>query len=215
MEFLTLAQSRYTSKAFDASKKISPEILQQFLEILRLSPSSINIQPWHFIVAQSDQAKQNISTAMPNNYAYNIPKVLNASEVIIFAAKTDIDDQHLDAVITAEDDAGRFRTPESKQVQKNTRANYINLYKSKDIDRWIDNQIHIALGTALCAAKSLHLDATPIGGFDLALLDEVLQLPKQGLRSVVILSLGYHSADDFNADLPKARLNLDSITHTI
>lgn len=215
MDFLTLAQSRYTSKAYDATQKIPTETLQQFLEVLRLSPSSINIQPWHFVVAQSNEAKQKVSQAMPNHYAYNIPKILNASEVIIFTAKTNLDEQHLDAIIAAEELAGRFRTPESKQAQKDSRATYVKHYKEKDIDRWIDNQLHIALGNALCAAKAFHLNATPIGGFDLDLLDQALQLPQQGLRSVVILALGYHSDDDFNANLPKARLALESITHTI
>lgn len=215
MEFLTLAQSRYTSKAYDATKKISPETLQQFLEILRLSPSSINIQPWHFIVAQSEEAKKNISLAMPNQYAYNIPKILNASEVIIFTAKIDLDEQHLDAIITAEEQAGRFRTPESKQAQKDARTAYVKHYKEKDVDRWIDSQLHIALGNALCAAKALNLDATPIAGFDINLLNQSLNLAEKGLRSVVLLALGYRSDEDFNANLPKARLALETITHTI
>ena len=215
MDALTIAQNRYTSKAYDASKKIPQDTLNNFLEILRLTPSSINIQPWQFIVAQSDQAKQNISHAMPDHFAYNIPKVLHASEVIIFTAKTDIDQHHLDAIIEAEDQAGRFRTPESKQAQKETRTRYIELYKTKDIHRWVDNQIHIALGSALYAAKSLGIDATAIGGFDLTLLDQHLNLTAQGLRSVVLLSLGYHSTEDFNADLPKARLTRDAVTQII
>ena len=215
MDALTIAQNRYTSKAYDASKKIPSDTLNTFLEILRLSPSSINIQPWQFIVAQSDEAKQQISQAMPNHFAYNIPKVINASEVIIFTAKIDIDEQHLNAIIEAEDQAGRFRTPESKQTQQETRARYIELYKTKDIDRWVDNQIHIALGSAMYAAKGLGIDATPIGGFDLQILDQTLNLTAKGVRSVVLLSLGYHSAEDFNADLPKARLTRDAVTQII
>lgn len=211
MDTLKIAQTRYTSKAYDATKKIPTDTLNTLLEVLRLSPSSINIQPWHFLIAQSDQAKQKITHAMPGRYAYNIPKILNASEVIVFAAKNDINLDHLDAILNAEDVAGRFRTPESKNAQRDTRLNYVELYKEKNINGWVDNQIHIALGSALFAAKTLNIDATPIGGFDLDLLDEQLQLSKQGLRSVVLLALGYRSAEDFNADLPKARLASDEI----
>lgn len=58
MNFLELAQTRHTTKAYDQTKKIPHEQLEQLLlEVLRLSPSSINIQPWRFLVAQS--GKQN------------------------------------------------------------------------------------------------------------------------------------------------------------
>lgn len=212
MNTLKVAQSRYTSKAYDASKKIPPETLKTLLEILRLSPSSINIQPWQFLVAQSDAAKQKVAQAMPDNFAYNIPKVLNASEVIIFSAKTVIDQTHLDNILNTEDHAGRFRTAESKETQRTVRQTYIDLYnKEQKIDAWVDNQIHIALGSVLFAARAEGIDATPIGGFDHVLLDEVLDLKAQNLRSIVLLALGYRSTQDFNADLPKARLSQEDV----
>lgn len=212
MNPLHLAQTRHTSKAYDNTKKIPSETLDRLLEVLRLTPSSINMQPWTFIVAQSDEAKQNIAKAMPEPFAYNVPKILNASEVIVFSAKTEIDEQHLDQILNHEELAGRFRTPESKQAQKNTRLNYVELYKSqKIIEPWVDNQIHIALGSALISASAEGVDATPIGGFDNVLLDEVLSLSALGLRSVVIMALGYRSTEDFNADLPKARLSKEAV----
>ena len=210
MNTLKIAQSRYTSKAYDATKKIPTAQLNTLLEVLRLSPSSINIQPWKFLVAQSEQAKEKIAQAMPGRYAYNIPKVINASEVIVFTAKQEINTAHLTRILEAEDQAGRFRTADSKEAQQNARLGYVELNHQK-IQGWVDNQIHIALGTALFAAKTLEIDATPIGGFDLTLLDEQLELSQQGLRSVVILALGYHSSEDFNADLPKARLSKDDV----
>ena len=215
MDTLKIAQSRYTSKAYDPEKKIPPETLNTLLEVLRLSPSSINIQPWQFLVAQSIQAKQKIADAMPGRYAYNVPKILNSSDVIIFSAKSDINPAHLDKILNAEDTAGRFRTPESKAAQRETRLNYVELYKETNIDGWVDNQIHIALGTALFAAQTLNLDATPIGGFDAQQLDENLQLQDKGLRSVVLLALGYHGEEDFNAGLPKARLLKEDVIQII
>ncbi|TXJ10006.1 MAG: oxygen-insensitive NAD(P)H nitroreductase [Acinetobacter sp.] len=212
MNFLELAQTRHTTKAYDQTKKIPHEQLEQLLEVLRLSPSSINIQPWRFLVAQSEQAKQNITQATQGAFAYNIPKILNASEVIIFTAKTHIDAAHLDNILSHEEQAGRFRTPEAKDAQKNTRQTYIDLYRSQNmIDSWVDNQIHIALGMLLSAAKSMHIDATAMGGFDHSMLDEVFGLKQYGLRSVVMTALGYRSTDDFNAHLPKARLSRDDV----
>ena len=46
---LELVKHRYTAKRYDANKPISDETLNDLLEVLRLSPSSVNIQPWHFM----------------------------------------------------------------------------------------------------------------------------------------------------------------------
>ena len=57
MDSLNTAKTRYTTKAYDASKKIPKEQFEKLLEILRFSPSSVNIQPWHFLIAETDEAK--------------------------------------------------------------------------------------------------------------------------------------------------------------
>ncbi len=212
MNFLQLSQTRYTAKAYDKTRKIPQQQLTQLLEILRLTPSSINIQPWHFVVVQSDQAKQKITQATQGEFEHNIPKILNASEVVIFTAKMNIDEQHVEQVIACEDQVGRFPTAQFKQTQKEAFIDAVNLYKSQNIlDPWVDQQIHIALGSLLYAAASLGIDATPMGGFDNKILDQVLGLTSQNLRSVVIACLGYHSDQDFNAHLSKARLPHDEV----
>lgn len=212
MDFLTLAQTRYACKAYDATKKIPPTQLDQLLEILRLSPSSINIQPWQFIVAQSQSAKEKITQATQGNFAYNTSKILNCSEVIVFCAKSHIDDAHIKQILDCEEQAGRFRTPDARLAQQATRQSYVELYRKQNIlDTWVDNQLYIALGTLLSAAQTFDINATPIGGFDNIALDKSLDLTAQGLRSVVIATLGYHSEADFNAALPKARLATNAV----
>lgn len=212
MDFLTLAQTRYACKAYDATKKIPPAQLDQLLEILRLSPSSINIQPWQFIVAQSQSAKEKITQATQGDFAYNASKILNCSEVIVFCAKNHIDDAHIKQILDCEEQAGRFRTPDAKLAQQATRQSYVELYRKQNIlDTWVDNQLYIALGTLLSAAQTFDINATPIGGFNNIALDESLDLTAQGLRSVVIATLGYHSEADFNAALPKARLATNAV----
>ena len=56
MDVLTVSKNRYTTKAYDASKRIPQEQFERLLEILRLAPSSINIQPWHFFIIENDAA---------------------------------------------------------------------------------------------------------------------------------------------------------------
>ena len=75
----------------------------------------------------------------------------------------------------------------------------------------MENQTFIALGQLLFAAGLEGIDATPMGGFDEEILNTELGLTEKGLRSSVIVSLGYRSENDFNAKLPKSRLPAEDI----
>lgn len=216
MDLLNVSKTRYTTKAYDPTQKIPASQFERLLEILRLTPSSINIQPWHFFVADNDAAKQRIAKSLVGKYAYNAPKVLDSSHTILFCTHADITDQHLEALITQDDKSGRFKDETAKQGQKDTRSGYINYYRNEkgDIQRWAENQTFIALGQLLLAAGIEGLDATPIGGFDEEIITEELKLSEQGLVPSVILTLGFRSEHDFNAKLPKSRLDQDRIfTH--
>ena len=96
MDLLNISKSRYTTKAYDPNRKIPHEQFARLLEILRLTPSSINIQPWHFFIAENTNAKERIAKALVGKYAYNAPKVLDSSHTILFCTKADISEQHLE-----------------------------------------------------------------------------------------------------------------------
>ena len=67
-------------------------------------------------------------------------------------------------------------------------------------------QAYIGLGTALIAAAEEKVDATPMEGFDPAKVDEILKLRERGLRSVIILPLGYRAEEgDWLVNLKKVR----------
>ncbi|TNL47419.1 oxygen-insensitive NAD(P)H nitroreductase [Acinetobacter bereziniae] len=208
MDLLTVAKTRYTTKAYDATKKIPQEQFERLVEILRLTPSSINIQPWHFFIAEHDLAKQRIAKALVGKYAYNAPKVLDSSHTILFCTKADISEQHLADLLQQDDLSGRFKDEKAKQGQKDSRSGYVSYYRNEkgDIQRWAENQTFIALGQMLLAAGIEGIDATPIGGFDEAILTEELGLTEKNLIPSVIMTLGYRSDVDFNAKLPKSRL---------
>jgi nitroreductase/dihydropteridine reductase len=205
---MVTAKTRYTTKAYDATKKIPQEQFERLVEILRLTPSSINIQPWHFFIADHDEAKQRIAKALVGKYAYNAPKVLDSSHTILFCTKADISEQHLADLLQQDDLSGRFKDEKAKQGQKESRSGYVSYYRNEkgDIQRWAENQTFIALGQMLLAAGIEGIDATPIGGFDEAILTEELGLTEKNLIPSVIMTLGYRSDVDFNAKLPKSRL---------
>lgn len=208
MNIAQIAQARYTTKAFDPERKIPEAVVEQLCAVLRNAPSSVNSQPWHFIVAASPEAKLRVARATQGGFAYNEPKLRNASHVIVLCGRTRLDDAHLDAVIAQENSDGRFATPEAMAMQDKTRRFYVNLHQNemKDDRSWIERQVYIALGGLLLAAGAVNVDACPMEGFDAAVLDAELGLAEKGLTSVVLVALGYRGADDFNARLPKSRL---------
>lgn len=213
MDLLNVSKTRYTTKAYNPEKKIPQETFNRLLEILRLTPSSINIQPWHFFIAENQAAKERIAKSLVGKYAYNAPKVLDSSHTILFCTKADISEQHLENLLNQDDLSGRFKDEKAKQGQKDSRTGYVNYYRTEkgDIQRWAENQTFIALGQILLAAGIEGIDATPIGGFDEDIITQELKLTEQGLVPSVLLTLGYRSESDFNAKLPKSRLNKEQI----
>lgn len=207
MDIAHIALGRHTCKAYDPSKPIPAERFDQLRTLLRHAPSSVNSQPWHFVVAATEAGRQRFAKATRPGYPANETKILNASHVIAFCARTTMDEAHMAAVLAQEDRDGRFSTPEAKAAQDKSRHFYVDQhrYDARDTQHWMEKQVYLALGTLLLGAATLEIDATPIEGFDPRILNEELGLRERGLTCVVLAALGYRSADDFNATLPKSR----------
>ncbi len=210
MDIVDIAKTRYTSKAYDAQRTLTTEQQNAIIELLRNSPSSLNLQPWHFHIIRSESAKQKILPAM---FELNSAKVKSAPEIIVFSALNTMDDEHFSLVTEKEYQDGRYADQTSKDKTDQARRGYLakNGGDAQQMQRWMERQIYIALGFLLLGAPALGLDATPIEGFDPAALDEILDLKSQNLHSVVVAAIGYRSDEDFNADLPKSRLTQDDI----
>ncbi|MCP1574273.1 dihydropteridine reductase [Herbaspirillum rubrisubalbicans] len=213
MSLLSAARKRHSTKAFDPSRKIPASIIAELRELLRLAPSSVNSQPWHFVIAASEAAKARIGKAAEAGHPYNLSKITNASHVIVLCARTAISEPHLEAVLAKEEADGRFGDAQAKAGQHGSRLLFSNLhrYELKDAQHWMEKQVYLALGTLLLGAAELEVDAVPMEGFNAKVLDEELGLREQGFTSVVLVGLGYSGADDFNAKLPKSRLAAETI----
>jgi len=213
MDTLATAKTRYATKAYDAEKKIPKEQFEKLLEILRFSPSSVNIQPWHFLIAETDESKQRIASGLTGNYVYNAAKVLHSSHTLIFCTRTDISAEYLEQLLQQDDLSGRFKDETAKQGQRATREGYVEFYRNelKNLSAWMENQTYLALGQLLFAAGLEGIDATPMEGFDRDTINQEFGLTEKGLKASVIVALGYRSESDFNAKLPKSRLPDDVI----
>jgi nitroreductase/dihydropteridine reductase len=211
------ARKRYATKVFDPSKTIPPDTVQAMKEMLRLSPSSVNSQPWHFIIAETADGKARLAKATEGPFAYNKNKVLNSSHVVVFCSRLDADATYLQRLTDQEASDKRFATDEAKAEQHAKRTGYFNLHKEtlKDFPIWAAKQTYLNAGSFLISVASLGLDAVPIEGFDSAVLDQEFGLKAKGFASQVIVAVGYRREDDFNAPLPKSRLPLEETVTTI
>ena len=217
MNLIEIMNNRYSTKKFDTTKKISEENINEIKELLRLSSSSVNLQPWHFIIASTKEGKNKISKSTEGFYAFNKEKVVDASHVIVLCSKTSIDEDFLRNILDKEDADGRYANEEFKNGMHNGRIGFVNIHKDQynDLQDWVDKQVYLNLGNLLLGVAALGIDSVPMEGFDAKILDQELGLTEKGLKPIAIVPIGYRANDDFNATLPKSRLNSDEIFTTI
>lgn len=213
MDIEAIVKSRFTTKVFDPARKIEPAIIQKIETLLRYSPSSTNAQPWHFFMVGTEEGKAKVLQSMTGRYGFNAEKVKMASHVVVMCSRATIDEAYLASVLAQEDKDGRLPDEAARQAQANGRAYFVNRhrYELRDAQHWMDKQVYLALGFLLLGAAALGVDACPIEGFDQVAMDEALGLRAQNLGSTVVVALGYHASDDFNAALPKSRMSDDAV----
>ncbi len=217
MNLIEIMERRYSTKKFDNTRKISAEDMKQIKELLRLSASSVNTQPWHFIIASSEEGKKQISKSTQGFYAFNDEKVLTASDIVVLCARTSMDEDYLQHILEKEDQDGRFVNEEIKNGMHGGRSTFVNFHKNdyNDLQYWMDKQVYLNMGSLLLGSAVLGIDAVPMEGFDVKVLNEELGLTEKGLTAVALVPLGYKANDDFNAQLPKSRLSEEEVFTTI
>ncbi|EOF5837850.1 oxygen-insensitive NAD(P)H nitroreductase [Salmonella enterica] len=212
MDIVSVALKRYSTKAFDPNKKLTTEEADKVKTLLQYSPSSTNSQPWHFIIASTEEGKARVAKSTAANYVFNERKMLDASHVVVFCAKTAMDDAWLERVVDQEEADGRFATPEAKAANDKGRRFFADMHRVslKDDRQWMAKQVYLNVGNFLLGVAAMGLDAVPIEGFDADVLDAEFGLKEKGYTSLVVVPVGHHSVEDFNAGLPKSRLPLET-----
>lgn len=202
-----IIHQRKTTKAFEPGQRLTAAQSAAVRDLLRMSPSSTNAQPWHFFIATSEAGKRRVAAGATGNFAYNEAKIMNAAEVVVICARTRLDEGYLTQVLDQETQDGRLATEEARNNQHAVRKGYVQKHADAGtLTEWTARQAYIALGFLLLGAAALGVNACPIEGFDCHAVDTELGLAEEGLMSVVVVALGHSAAADFNAALPKSRL---------
>jgi len=192
-------QWRYATKKFDPTKRVVEKDLNQLLESLRLSPSSLGLQPWKFIVVTDKKLRQKIRFA-----AWNQSQVTDASHLIVLCVRKTIDAKYVDSYVALMKKERRMSV-----IKAFGYATYFKTYvagkKPEEQKVWASKQVYIALGFLLYTAALLHIDSCPMEGFDLKKCDKILGLEKTDYTSIVLCPVGYRAQDDKYAKEKKVR----------
>ena len=199
MMFLTAMQDRYTTKKYDPSKKIENTQLEALKEVLRLSPSSINSQPWRFTFVRDDKKKAEFASAS----FFNAQKILDCDTLVIFSR---IDSVH------------KFEAQIKATLPEGAVGYYDQFLKPQGEDfikSWFDSQTYLAIGVLLSACAAEAIDATHKEGIEPEKYNALLG--DTDYHALVGVAIGYRDEEDFNqpSKNPKARRPLEQVVVTI
>lgn len=195
MNFLELMQHRYTTKKYNPNFKVSNLEIEELKQILNLSPSSINSQPWKFIFIENQDLKIKLSEFS----RHNKERVIDCSHLIVFNVINNLDFLE-------------------KQIHDNLPEYAINYYNNiiklkpeSEVKSWMKNQIYISLGVFLTACASMGIDATPMEGIESDDYTKILGLENH--NSVLAVCIGKRAEDDANQPTlnPKRRISVEKI----
>lgn len=194
MDFLQLAQNRYTTKHY-SSKRVSDSDIAKLKEILRLTPSSINSQPWQFVFISDEATKE----AFAKVSFFNEERIRQASHLVVFMANS------------------ALPSFEEKLAKASTEAGvgfYHKVQKPKgdvSLYAWMNNQVYISLGFSLSACASMGIDSTPMEGIINTEYDKLLN--DSQYTTLFAVAIGYRDPEDSNQLhlQPKSRLPLEDV----
>ncbi|SEL86634.1 nitroreductase family protein [Parapedobacter koreensis] len=189
MQLLDALSWRYATKKMNG-QPVAQENVDKILQAAYLAPTSSGLQPFKIIEITNKALREKIQPI-----AFGQSQIVDGSHLLVFAAWDNYTAERIDNIFS--------HTAAERGLPASTfddyKARLKNLYLSRPADVNFEHaarQAYIAFGLAIAAAAELHVDATPMEGFDNAALDELLQLPEQGLKSVTILPLGYRDSEN-------------------
>ncbi len=195
---------RYAVKQYDPARALDAATWESLQQALVLTPSSIGMQPWKFIVVKDQAVRARLREA-----AWGQTPVTDADKFVVFAARAGFDESDVDRFVARMVEV-RGGTAESYSAFKEMAMSVVARPEAER-DVWASRQAYIALGTLLTAAAALGVDATPMEGFDPAAFDDILGLKEKGYRTYAAAAVGYRALEDKYAYLPKVRFAREDV----
>jgi nitroreductase len=204
MNLIESLQWRYATKKMDPARPVPQDKVDRIIEAARLAPTSSGLQPFEIISVTSPEVRASI-----REVGWNQAQITDGSHLLVFAAWDNYTAERINHMFDLTNEVRGFRN----EGWESYRQSLLATYPQRDAEvnyQHAARQAYIALGVAMVAATEAQVDCTPMEGFDAAKLDEILGLRQRGLRSVVILPLGYRQEEgDWLVKLTKVRRPLD------
>ena len=199
MSFLDKLNERYATKAMNGDV-VPQEKIDNILEAIRLAPTSSGLQPFEVFVVTNDEIKSSIK-----EIAWNQSQVTDCSHLLVFAAWDNYTEDRINHMFDLTNEIRGFKN----KGWENYRQMLLSSYPQRDAETNFQHaarQTYIAFMAAIAQAAYEGVDNTPMEGFDPNDLDKILGLRKKGLRSTLLLPLGYKDVDnDWLVNLVKVR----------
>ena len=203
MELLKSLEWRYATKKMNG-EKIPQDKLERILEATRLAPSSYGLTPYNVIVVEDQKLKEELQGA-----CYGQTQLVDSSAVLVFATWDEVTEHSVGNYINEIAKQREIPVESLNGLQDMMNGSLTNMTHEQKIS-WTQRQAYIGLGFALTAAAVEEVDSTPMEGFVPESVDTVLGLQELGLKSVVVLPLGYRDTEnDSLSTLKKVRWDND------
>ena len=203
MELLKSLEWRYATKKMNG-EKIPQDKLERILEATRLVPSSYGLTPYNVIVVENQKLKEELQGA-----CYGQTQLVDSSAVLVFATWDEVTEHSVGNYINEIAKQREIPVESLNGLQDMMNGSLTNMTHEQKIS-WAQRQAYIGLGFALTAAAVEEIDSTPMEGFVPESVDTVLGLQELGLKSVVVLPLGYRDTEnDSLSTLKKVRWDND------
>lgn len=197
---------RYATKKFDPARAIPAPEWAALEQALVLTPSSIGLQPWKFLVVTNPEVKEALVSA---SYRQTQPR--DCSHFVVFTVRRGLDADHVDRHIARMAEVRGLTVDSLAKFRTMTIGNLEKARTSGTLDTWQEHQAYIALGQFMTSAAVLGVDTCPMEGIEAKQYDELLGLTGSGYATVVACAAGYRLPDDKYATTPKVRFKADEV----
>ncbi|MGN7756204.1 NAD(P)H-dependent oxidoreductase [Chryseobacterium sp. 22532] len=199
MELIEKLNWRFATKAMNG-QKVPQGKVDKILEAARLAPTSSGLQPFEIIVVTNPEVKEQIKP-----HAWNQPQITDCSHLLVFAAWDNYTEERINSMFDLTNEIRGFKN----EGWENYRQMLLGTYPQRSAEENFTHaakQAYISFGAAIIAAAFEEVDSTPMEGFSPEAVDEVLNLKEKGLKSVLLLPIGYRDAsNDWLVNLTKVR----------
>ena len=199
MNYLEALNQRYSVKKFEKGLQVPADILENILEAGKLSASSLGLQPYRIIVAESNGIKEKLIPAF-----YNPTQISTCSHLLIIVSNNEIKEEYVGNYFN---DISKTREIPLEDLNpfKESISKHMNTLSREELMSWSQKQSYIVLGNLMFAAALEKIDTCPMEGYKQEIIDEILQLDPQKEKVAVTLAIGYRSTEDEFQNFKKVR----------